>query len=148
MSQGEVRSQKSDSEVRERQKQPRAAKPAPPADPRHQPFFTYAYESYKAKHGRVPVWTGKDRNALKNLLRGQSAESLPLELLTTLWQNFCGSTELFTVRQHDSLSYFCSNLDKFSDGPMLQSKGKANGRDINEAVATTMHGAFNSGISH
>jgi hypothetical protein len=131
-----------------RNKKGLAAKTAPPADPRFQPFFSYAHNSYKAKHLRPPIWTGKDRNALRSLLRGQSEESLPLARLTTLWEHFSGSTEPFTAKQGDSLAYFCSNLDKFSDGPMLQSKGKANGKDINDAVATTMRGyAVNSGIT-
>ena len=126
-----------------------AAKAAPPADPRFQAFFSYAYESYRAKRQRAPIWTGKDKNALKNLLRGQNAEALPLDRLKALWEHFVASTEAFTLRQGDSLAYFCSNLDKFSDGPILAALGKGtNGKpDINEAVATTMRGfAANSGI--
>jgi hypothetical protein len=139
---------RSENRDRRNKKNP-AAKTTPPADPRFQPFFSHAYDSYKAKHLRAPIWAGKDRNALKSLLRGHSAESLPLERLTTLWEHFSGSTEPFTAKQGDSLAYFCSNLDKFSDGPMLQSKGKANGKDINDAVATTMRGyAVNSGITN
>jgi hypothetical protein len=127
-----------------------AAKPAPPADPRFQPFFAFAFESFAVKHSRKPLWQGKDRNVLKNLLKDQSAASLPLERLQTNWRNFLDSTEAFTVKQGDSLAYFCSNLDKFSDGPILQSKGKGNGKiDVNDAIATTMRGfAANSGITH
>jgi len=96
------------------------------------------------KHGRKPLWQGKDCNGLKNLLKNQNAESLSLQRLKALWRNFLDSTEPFTVKQGDSLAYFCSNIDKFSDGPILaaQSKGKGNGKlDTNEAVAITMQAA-------
>ncbi len=121
-----------------------------PGDLRFQPFFQLAYESFTVKHGRKPLWLGKDRNGLKNLLKSQSAEALPFERLQTLWSNYLDSTEAFTVKQGSSLAYFCSNLDKFSDGPILAAQGKgANGKDINSAVETTMRGfAANAGITH
>ena len=136
MLQGEVRSQRS--EVKEKQNP--AAKPAPPADPRFQLFFAFAFESFTSKHSRKPLWQGKDRNGLKNLLKNQSAESLPLERLQNNWRNFLASTEPFTVNQGGSLAYFCWNLDKFSDGPILQPKGKSNGKNVNDAIATTIRG--------
>ncbi len=126
----------------EKEKKTRVTKTVTPPDSRFQPFFSHAFESYRAKHGRAPIWSGKDRNGLKSLLKGQSIKSLPLERLQTLWQSYLDSTEVFTVKQGGSLAYFCSNLDKFSDGPMLAGKGNSNGRDINEAVATTMRGAI------
>jgi len=101
-----------------------AAKTAPPADPRFQPFFQFAHESFALKHRRKPLWQGKDRNGLKNLLRSQGAAALPLERLQSVWRNFLDSTEAFTVKQGDSLAYFCSNIDKFSDGPILAAPGK------------------------
>ncbi len=113
-----------------------AAKAMLPADPRYQPFFSCAYESYRAKHQRPPIWTGKDFNALKTLLKGQSAEWLPLERLQSLWQNFLDSTEPFTVKQADSLAYFCSNVDKFSDGPILAARGeRTNGKPTSTDLA-------------
>lgn len=105
-------------ESREKKERP-AAKPAPPADPRFQPFFDFAFQSLTTKHGRKPLWQGKNQNGLKNLLKSQSADSLPLERLQAIWCNFLASTELFTVKQGGSLAYFCSNADKFSDGPIL-----------------------------
>ncbi|MGC1905420.1 MAG: hypothetical protein WA715_16485 [Candidatus Acidiferrum sp.] len=106
-----------------------AAKPAPPADPRHQPFIDLAYEAFEAKHGRKPLWLGKDFSSLKALLRSQSADSLPLERLTSLWRHFTESTEVFTVKQGDSLAYFCTNIDKFSDGPLVAERGNgSNGK--------------------
>lgn len=138
----EVRSK----ERRERQKP--AAKPAPPADPRFQVFFALAYESFAVKHNRKPLWLGKDRTGLKALLKSQGAASLPLERLRANWQNFLDSTEAFTAKQGDSLAYFCSNLDKFSDGPILAGKVKFNG-DINAAVETTVRGFLdNTQVRH
>lgn len=97
---------------------------AAPGDLRFQPFFVFALESFTVKHGRKPLWQGKDRNGLKNLLRNQSVEGLPLERLQTLWRNFLDSSEPFTVKQGGSLGYFCGNVDKFSDGPILAVLGK------------------------
>jgi hypothetical protein len=141
----EVRSKRE--EKRERQKP--AARPARPTDPRYQPFYAFAFGSYSAKHGRKPLWSGKEQKSLQTLLKSHAPEALPLERLKLLWEHFATSTEPFTAKQGDSLAYFCSNLDKFSDGPISQSRGKVNGKDTNEAVATTMRGfAVNSGITH
>ena len=129
-------------ERREDNKPPRQK--TAPGDLRFQPFSQFAYESFTVKHGRKPLWLGKDRNGLKNLLKSQNAEALPFERLQTLWRNYLDSTEAFTVKQGDSLAYFCSNIDKFSDGPILavQGRGTFNGKlGSNEAVAITMQGA-------
>jgi hypothetical protein len=50
-----------------------------------------------------------------------------LERLQTLWQNYLDSTEVFTMKQGGSLAYFCSNLDKFSNGPISDGKGNSDG---------------------
>lgn len=121
----------------------RRLRPAP-GDSRFQPFFQFAYDSFVLKHGRNPLWQGKDQRGLKHLLKNQGAESLPSERLQILWQNYLDSTETFTAKQGDSLAYFCSNIDKYSDGPILAASGKGKGNaklDPNEAVAITMHGA-------
>jgi hypothetical protein len=112
----------------------RRQKPAP-GDLRFQPFFQFAYESFTVKHGRKPLWLGKDKNGLKNLLKSQSAEALPLERLQTVWRNFLDSTEAFTVKQGDSVAYFCSNIDKFSDGPLMAGSGKV---DYGKPTATDL----------
>jgi len=54
---------------------------------RHKPFVDFSFESYRAKHGRDPIWQGKDFSALKRLLKSQSAERLPLDCLIALWKN-------------------------------------------------------------
>ena len=104
---------------RKEKKESPAAKPTPPADARFQSFCQFASESYTSKHGQQPIWVGKDWNGLKSLLKSQSAENLSSERLKTNWRNFLASTEAFTLRQGDSLAYFCSNIDKFSAGPIL-----------------------------
>ena len=106
--------------IERKQQNPAAARPA---DPRYQPFFVFAYESYSAKHRRKPLWQGKEHKALQTLLKSHTSEDLPLGRLKDLWGNFSASTEPFTVNQGDSLAYFCSNLDKFSDGPILAATG-------------------------
>jgi len=113
--------------VKNREGMKPAPKPAAPADARFQPFFQFAYEAFTRKHGaRKPIWQGKDRNGLKNLLKNQSAEALPLVRLQALWQNYLNSTESFTAKQGDSLAYFCSNIDRFSAGPLTAGSGKVN----------------------
>jgi hypothetical protein len=127
LEQGAVRAPFREGEETQIKRKNPAAKTAPPADPRFQPFYQFAYESFARKHnGRKPLWQGKDRNGLKNLLKNQTAEALPLVRLETLWHNFLNSTESFTAKQGDSLAYFCSNIDKFSNGPLTAASGKVN----------------------
>jgi hypothetical protein len=113
------------SKTEEKRKKPA---PAPPSDPRYPQFFDFAYETYSAKHGSNPLWTGKDFNGLKSRLKAHSAGALSLDRLKQLWRNYLESSELFTVKQGDGLAYFCANLDKFSDGP-IKERGKTDARD-------------------
>jgi hypothetical protein len=112
-----------------------------PGDCRSQPFIDSALASYKNKHGRQPIWQGKDFSALKRLLKSQSVEKLTLDRLTELWKNYTSSTEPFTVKQGNSLAYFCSNVDKFSDGPILADprKGTNNGKPtVSDNIRATL----------
>jgi hypothetical protein len=64
-----------------------------------------------------------------------------LERLKTNWRNFLASTEPFTVKQSDSLAYFCSNIDKFSDGRILATpqKGVSNGKSsVSDNIRVTL----------
>ncbi len=123
-------------------KELRRHRPAP-GDSRFQPFFIFAFESFTAKHGREPLWQGKDRNGLKSLLKNQTAESLPLERLQRNWRNYLDSTEAFTAKQADSLAYFCANPDKFSDGPILAAPQKGG---INAAYQRTRNNLIAAGF--
>jgi len=116
LSQGEVRSQSQKSES-EKSKKPAAS---PPADPRRVPFIDFAHKSYEQKHSRKPLWQSKDWKGLAGVLKSHSADALPLDRLRVLWENYAASTDIFTVKQGDSLAYFSSNLDKFSDGPITE----------------------------
>jgi hypothetical protein len=110
-------------------KTPRAAKPAAPADPRFQSFVDFAYASYSGKHGQKPHWGARDFKSLKALLgQGQNLTSAELE---RRWTHYSGSTEPFTTKQGDSLSYFCAKFDSFIDGPILGSTGgKTDGKAV------------------
>jgi hypothetical protein len=110
----------------------RAAKAAPPADPRFQQFVDFAYRSFEAKHGQRPAWNGKDFNGLKALL--SKNQNLTLAELERRWTHYAGSTEPFTTKQGDSLAYFCSKFDVFISGPIAE-KGKPNAKD---AIARTI----------
>ena len=131
MSQEEVRSQRS--EVRDRGQSKPAAKPAPPADPRYQPFVDFAYGSFEAKHGQKPHWSARDFKSLKALL-GQS-QTLALTELERRWNHYSASTEPFTAKQGDSLAYFCAKFDSFIDGPILAGKGNSNGKLVGADLA-------------
>lgn len=127
-------------EKREEKEETRRPKPAT-ADPRFQTFFNFAFQSFTAKHGRKPLWGGKDRNLLRNLLLSQNAASLPLQRLGSNWRNFLSSTEPFTAKQGDSLAYFCAHIDQFSDGPVLATpqKGGSHGKpSISDNIRTTL----------
>jgi hypothetical protein len=107
----EVRSKK------EEKREKPAAKTTPPADPRFQPFVDFAFAAFNVKHGQKPVWLAKDYRALRDLLG--KAPSLALSELHSRWENYLQSTEPFTAKQGWSLTYFCSNVDKFLTGPIL-----------------------------
>ena len=122
---------------RQEKKQNPAAKPAPPADPRFQPLVTFAHKTFEEKHKVKPSWLGKDFEQLRLLLKANA--SLDGEELERRWRNYLDSTEPFTSKQGDSLGYFASHCDTFSNGPISQSKGKANG-DASSALKTTIGG--------
>jgi hypothetical protein len=101
-----------------------AAKPAPPADPRFQPFLDFAFGAFEAKHSQKPTWTGKDYKTLSRLLAGN--KGLGADELERRFRNYLGSTEPFTQKQGDSLAYFCAHVDSFLAGPILSSHVKGN----------------------
>lgn len=106
-------------EVREKKV---AAKPAPPADPRFQPFVDFAFRAFEQKHNQKPTWTGKDFKALSQMLA--SNKGLSGDELQKRFRNYLGSTEAFTQKQGDSLAHFCNHVDSFLAGPMLAPGGK------------------------
>lgn len=98
-----------------------AAKPAQPADPRFQAFVDFAFQFYEVKQRQRPNWNGKDFKNLTALLRKN--QTLTLAELERRWTHYAGSTEPFTVKQGDSLAYFCAKFDSFIHGPILKSTG-------------------------
>jgi hypothetical protein len=102
----------------------KAAKTAPPSDPRFQAFVDFAFGSFEVKHGQRPNWNGKDFKNLKALL--SKNQTLTADELKRRWEHYLNSTEPFTAKQADSLAYFCSKFDSFIDGPVQASNGNAN----------------------
>lgn len=122
-----VSSQKRLKTIEERQEKKPAAKPAPPADPRYQPFFDHAYKTFQAKHGgKAPSWMGKDHRSLKTLLAANRA--VTVEEMQKRWNYFLASTDRYHVSKGDSLSHFCTNFDSFINGPIME-KGKPDAQD-------------------
>ena len=110
---------------KEEKKHP-AAKTAPP-DPRHKPFFEFAYEAFRKKHLQPPTWGAKHANGLRLFLAGHP------QVAPDEWQrrylNFLASTDSFYQQQKGSLLYFAGNFDRFIDGPILDKpKGKNDAR--------------------
>jgi hypothetical protein len=125
-------------ETRDLRKKP-AAKPAPPADSRFQPFLDFAFGAFEAKHGQKPSWTGKDYKALSQLLAGN--KGLGADELQRRFTNYLSSTEPFTQKQGDSLAYFCAHVDSFLAGPILEkhSAGGSNGKpSTSDNIQTTL----------
>lgn len=124
-------------ERKETKKNP-AAKPAPP-DPRHKPFFDFAYEAFRKKHLQPPTWGAKHANGLRLFLAGHP--QVNAEEWQRRYLNFLASTDPFYQQQKGSLLYFAGNFDRFIDGPILERKSTNGKPDTNEAVAITMQGA-------
>ena len=105
---------------KERREKKPAAKPAPPADPRYQPFVDFAFKTFHVQHGQKPTWGMKDFSNLKALLKRTT--NLNPEELTRRWTDYLASTEAFTVKQGGSLAYFCTHFDSFMAGPIFKRK--------------------------
>jgi hypothetical protein len=124
---------------REEGKKKPAAKPAPPADPRFQPFLDFAIGAFEAKHEQKPTWTGKDSKALSALLAGN--KGLGAHELQRRFGNYLASTEAFTQKQGDSLAYFCARIDSFLAGPILAVSGQGSGNGKPSATELAIRNA-------
>jgi hypothetical protein len=112
---------------------PLTAKPAAPADPRHQPFVDFAHKTFEANHdGQRPCWGPQDFQNLKTLLG--KYQHLTEGELRRRWGYYLASTEQFTAKQGHSLAYFCSKFDCFISGPLTE-KGKP---DVKDALARSV----------
>ena len=122
-----------------RRKNQNAPKPAAPADLRFKPFLDFAFRAFTAKHGQKPTWTGKDFKALSVMLN--SNQSLNDSELERRFRHFLASKEQFTAKQGDSLAYFCTHVDSFIAGPILE-RSKPNGRYAarTSSIETTLNG--------
>lgn len=107
-----------------RSKKNPAAKPAPSADLRFQPFVDFAYKTFEEKCKVKPSWLGKDFEHLRGLLKANA--SLNREELERRWRNYLDSTEPFTFKQGCSLAYFADHCDSFASGPILKPTGGSN----------------------
>jgi len=121
-----------------------AAKTAPPADPRFQPFFEFAYEAFRTKHDQPPTWGGKDKNNLKQFLKEQPG------ILLSEWErrfgNYLDSTERFIKGRGCGLAYFVTNFDAFRDGPILAFTGGTNGKGRTNRTDTLRDIAASLGV--
>lgn len=106
-------------------------------DPRREPFIEFATRSFEARHGQAPAWTGRDFNALRELLR--KLPDLSADELRRRWNNFEGSDEAYIATQRLSLYFFSTNLDRFIAGPVTARQnvkgGNGNGTKLDSATA-------------
>jgi hypothetical protein len=139
--QGEARAPFREGDLRNKKEKEKrtAAKTAPPADPRFQPFVDFAYKAFEQKHRQRPTWGVKDFKFLSAVL--SSNKGLSVSQLQGRFRNYLNSTEGFTQKQGDSLSYFCAHVDSFLAGPILERRkpnGNYSGKVSN--VETTLAG--------
>ena len=86
-------------------------------DPRREPFLNFARESFGTAHGgRLPTWAVKDYGQLARLLKCNPG--LRIGELKRRWIDFLASSDSFIRNQGHSLGWFCSNFDRFIDGPI------------------------------
>jgi hypothetical protein len=111
-----VAAQKKIDNKEQRKKKNPAANTAPPADPRFKPFYDFAYEAYRVKHGQPPTWNGKDQKRLQIFLAEQAQVTAPE--FQRRFTSYLDSTEDFTRKQGSSLAYFLARFDSFSQGPI------------------------------
>jgi hypothetical protein len=87
-------------------------------DPRRELFLEFARQGFVTAHGgHGPTWSKKDYGQLARLLA--TNPHLSLDELRRRWTSFLSSSDPFTRSQGHSLAFFCSNLDRFIDGPLL-----------------------------
>ncbi len=103
-----------------REEKPLAAKPAPPADERHQPFVNFAFEAFRKKFLQPPHWGPKHYKGL-SLFLGRH-KHVTQEEWERRYLNFLGSTDRFYQQEHGSLVIFVGHFDSFIDGPVLERK--------------------------
>jgi hypothetical protein len=101
---------------KETEKKP-AAKTAPPPDPRHKPFFDFAYKLSEMKFFQSPTWGGRHAKVLQNFLREH--QHITQEEWERRYRAFLQSTVRFYREQHGDLEFFIRNFDKFMSGPVL-----------------------------
>jgi hypothetical protein len=102
----------------QRNKKSPAAKPEPPADPRHSVVFALCCEAYKARFGEAPTWGRREGKTLQRFLRENPR--LHTEEIVRRYGNFLASTEPYHERKHGSLLHLLSNFDAFADGPIYK----------------------------
>jgi hypothetical protein len=88
-----------------------ASKTAPPADPRHKPFFGFAYEAFRMKYLQPPTWGAKHCKGLQLFLA--SHPQITQDEWQRRYENFLASGDQFHQKQSGSLLYFVGNFDQF-----------------------------------
>lgn len=101
---------------KEQERGGRAKVSSPPrANAQQDEAWSYAFTTFKDRHGQDPYWTKGDRAALRGLFRCKS--DLTVQEFKRRWTNYLKSTETFTVSKGFSLKYFCLVFDRFMLGP-------------------------------
>jgi hypothetical protein len=116
-----------------------AAKPAPPADPRHKQVFDFCFEAYRGYYGEPPTWGAKEGTALRRFLKEHPGRQV--EEISRRYRNLLDSTDNYHGRQkHGSLCHLLQNFDTFADGPIFAppQKGKPDVRDaLEQSIANS-----------
>jgi hypothetical protein len=103
--------------------------PSASGDVRHRVFVQFAREDFQTRHsGQKPTWNGKDFRQLREFL--ERNPDVDLAELKRRWAHFVSSLQPFIRNQGESLGFFCSNFDRFIDGPLFAApvSGGTNGK--------------------
>jgi hypothetical protein len=82
----------------------------------------YATTSFLTLKGQNPAWAKADYAQLSGLF-GRKRD-LTLQEFQRRWDNYAGSTDSFIASQGLSLRFFCSQFDRFLDGPVCKSNAE------------------------
>ncbi len=94
----------------------------------------FAWETFKsANDGNAPTWDRSDWTQFSALIKRVSVEEFKRR-----WHRFLASDEPFVVGQGMRLRWFCTNFDRFKDGPVMANRPKHFDLQADEVTNATL----------
>lgn len=84
------------------------------------PLVSLAEGLFRERFGQGPTWLAADWKQLQALVKARPDLLMPemAEEFGRRFRNFMGSTDPFIAQQGGSLKFFCTNFDRFLEGPV------------------------------